>query len=363
MLRRFEVEGFRNFGQRLVLDLTRLHDYQFNTDATRDGLVKCGIVYGRNAVGKTNLCNALFDVKANVGAPERLTDETNYLCADILTESARFLYSFAISGHVVDYAYSKRSRDRLLDESLSVDGRLVFSFDHGEHKLTDGDLSLANAQHLNWSFRDPGMSVLRYVCNNVPADPVSPVLQTYRFISNMHPIADSYTLNRRFVSKIAEMVVEGGLVHELESFLSRFGITEHLAVHETPSGDPVLYFEKGQRPVPFAENCSSGTVALLRLFRYFETVEGPSFLFVDEFDAFYHYALAEEVIRYFKESGSHQVLCASHNTDLFSNKVLRPDCLFILSRDGVTSAADATRRELREGNNLEKLYKAGEFGV
>lgn len=55
------------------------------------------------------------------------------------------------------------------------------------------------------------------------------------------------------------------------------------------------------------------------------------------------------------------MLCASHNTDLFSNKILRPDCLFILSSSGIVSAADATERELREGNNLEKLYKAGEF--
>lgn len=361
MLRRFEVQGFRNFGHGLVLDLTKLHDYQFNADATSQGLVKCGIIYGRNAVGKTNLCNALFDVKSNIGSTEHFTDESNYLCADVPTEQASFLYSFDIDGHVVDYSYTKRTHTKLVTETLSVDGRSVFEFDHEAGRLTGGNLGLANAQNLNWNFRESGMSVLSYVCNNVPANTDSPVMGAYRFIRDMHPISDSYTLDRRFVSRIANLVVEQNLVEELESFLCRFGISDHLAVHVIPSGDPVLYFEKKERPVPFAENCSSGTVALLRLFRYFETVKGPSFLFVDEFDAFYHYALAEEVIRYFKESENHQVLCASHNTDLFSNKVLRPDCLFVLGNEGITSAADATRRELREGNNLEKLYKAGEF--
>jgi hypothetical protein len=89
----------------------------------------------------------------------------------------------------------------------------------------------------------------------------------------------------------------------------------------------------------------------------------PSVLFIDEFDAFYHYDLAEAVIKMCEEFQPIQVIAATHNTDLFSNKTIRPDCVYILSKDGITSAANATKRELREGHNLEKLYKAGEFDV
>ena len=45
-----------------------------------------------------------------------------------------------------------------------------------------------------------------------------------------------------------------------------------------------------------------------------------------------------------------------------TNKIMRPDCLFILSSRGtLTALCDATERELREGHNLEKMYISGEF--
>ena len=52
----------------------------------------------------------------------------------------------------------------------------------------------------------------------------------------------------------------------------------------------------------------------------------------------------------------------SHNTNLMTNKMLRPDCLCLLSSKGtLTALCDATERELREGHNLEKMYISGEF--
>lgn len=51
MLKRFEVHGFKQF-QHLTLDFANVRDYAFNTECTKNGLVKDAIIYGRNASGK-----------------------------------------------------------------------------------------------------------------------------------------------------------------------------------------------------------------------------------------------------------------------------------------------------------------------
>jgi hypothetical protein len=58
---------------------------------------------------------------------------------------------------------------------------------------------------------------------------------------------------------------------------------------------------------------------------------------------------------------NYQTILTSHNTNLLSNRIMRPDCYFILTPDKLVSFANATDRELREGHNLEKLYVSGEF--
>lgn len=230
-----------------------------------------------------------------------------------------------------------------------LDGRVIFDYDHDSSSMHEDGLEAIGATSLNWAFLSDEMSVAQYVCNNIPVELLGAVGEMYRFVRNMGIISDAFGSNRRFVSKVVGRVIEAKKVSELENFLRRFGVSEHLKVHQSPSGDEVLYFEH-RRPVAFAENCSSGTIALLRLFNYAMTIHDASLLFIDEFDVFYHHDLSEHVIEYLKELPGRQVICASHNTDLFSNKIMRPDCLFILSRSGITSAANATRRELLDAN-------------
>lgn len=362
MLTRFEVEGFRNFTYRYVLDLADVRDYRFNASAIDNGVVSCGIIYGKNAVGKTNFSNALIDISNNVGKKTFYSNEANYLSASEDVKSASFVYAFRFGDDEIEYRYKKTGITEYLRESVTINGELAFDYDHIAASLIDGNLASVGADRLNWEFKSPGISVLAYVCNNIPFDEASPLFRLFTFARSIDSIGDALMNDREFVSRIAGKVIEMGLVSDLQAFLNEFGIDERLSARETPSGDKILYFEKS-RLIPFSENCSSGTVALLRLFNYFHITKAPSLLFVDEFDAFYHHDLAEKVVSYFKGQTGRQVLCASHNTDLFSNKILRPDCLFILSDHGITSAANATKRELREGHNLEKLYKAGEFDV
>lgn len=165
----------------------------------------------------------------------------------------------------------------------------------------------------------------------------------------------TYTANR-----IVEDIIKHDRVGDFESFLNRFGINEKLITIHSPTGEKILCFQH-KKPITFIENCSSGTLSLLQLFSWYKNIEEATFLYLDEFDAFYHYELSEKIINLFKETHTCQTVTTSHNTDLLTNKIMRPDCLFILTKERLTALADATNREIREGHNLEKLYKSGEF--
>jgi hypothetical protein len=85
-------------------------------------------------------------------------------------------------------------------------------------------------------------------------------------------------------------------------------------------------------------------------------------MYFDEFDAFYHFELAEAIIKLVKKSlPDTQVIFTTHNTNLFSNRHMRPDCLLVLTENKLSSIVNSTSRELREGHNLENLYKGGAF--
>ena len=54
MLKLFEVSGFKNFKDTFSLNFADVRDYKFNTACIAHRLIDKGIIYGRNAVGKSN---------------------------------------------------------------------------------------------------------------------------------------------------------------------------------------------------------------------------------------------------------------------------------------------------------------------
>ena len=92
-----------------------------------------------------------------------------------------------------------------------------------------------------------------------------------------------------------------------------------------------------------------------------------SFVFIDEFDAFYHFELSYEVCRRLFGLDC-QVFTSSHNTYLMTNDLLRPDCNFILNENKVKALCDCTDKELRLGLGLREYTdvvtgkKSSQFG-
>ena len=73
-------------------------------------------------------------------------------------------------------------------------------------------------------------------------------------------------------------------------------------------------------------------------------MKDASFVFVDEFDAFYHFELAYEVCkRLFAQSC--QVILTTHNTSLMTNNLLRPDCYYLIDGKNVKPLNKCTLKE------------------
>lgn len=166
----------------------------------------------------------------------------------------------------------------------------------------------------------------------------------------------------RYYDSFYERLEDKEALTDFEAFLNAMGVECKLQLITLPDGRKELYFVH-ETPVPFGASASSGILALMNLYIQLMFWKEMSFLFIDEFDAFYHYEMSETVVKFFKKKYPNcQVVMTTHNTNLMTNRLMRPDCLFILSRDGrLTALCDATSRELREGHNLEKLYISGEF--
>ena len=216
---------------------------------------------------------------------------------------------------------------------------------------------------LNLSFRGSD-SILKYAISNSALVDDHPLYQMLRFVSRMlwfRSLDENRYIGYKAKSNdYLDFIFEGDMLNELESFLHKAGLKQKLVAKKDPDGMRRLYFD-GRVPLPFFKVASSGTKALYTFFYWHKTAVDVSLMFIDEFDAFYHYELAETIVELIEEMQGFQTILTSHNTNLLSNHIMRPDCYFILTADKLTSFANATGRELREGHNLEKLYMSGEF--
>ena len=126
-------------------------------------------------------------------------------------------------------------------------------------------------------------------------------------------------------------------------------------------GKKSIYCHFDNQDVEFFSIASTGTRSLALFYYWYIKMQKASFVFIDEFDAFYHFELSESVEKRLREIKGVQIFTTTHNTDLMSNDLLRPDCYFILKDNKIKAISELTEKELRLAHNLQKMYKAGAF--
>lgn len=368
MLRKFSVRNFRNFKDWLCFDLTS-QQYEFNETAVSEGIVRHAMIYGPNGGGKSNLGLAMVDpVLHLVDSPSYFPSlNNNYLNGSSISTIAEFIFEFRIDDTEIVYKYGKETWDKLVYEHLSINKMDVLSVDRRQSTLAS--INLSGAGSLKNDVGDSGISLLKYVKSNAILDDTtinSTFLKLLAFIEGMVFFRSLHATNKGEyvgrdigVKQLSQSIIESESIEDFERFLNDAGIECSLVVDINPnaSGNKSIYFDFGEIKLEFGSVASTGTISLgIFYFWWLRLNKGDvKFAYIDEFDAFYHHALASTIVEKITTSQA-QTIMTTHNTGVMSNDLLRPDCYFVLDKK-ISPLTALTDKELRKAHNLEKIYK------
>lgn len=372
MLKRFSVKNFKAFEDKVTLDLSSIGNYEFNKECISNGICKTALLYGKNASGKSSLCFALFDIV------EVLTDK--YVCHDvykpykhILHQDAptEFEYEFKFDTDEVFYKYSKSDQSTLISEELIINQKQIFSYKK-DLVAQDIAVNLEGAETLKISPDKLNISLCRFIKNNalLKNNLENSIFQKFfEFVENMLMIwsfDQSCFIGYKNSPKgnLVKKIIENRNFEKLQQFFLEAGFTDKLTYKKNSLGEYNLFIQYDDKCLDFNDAASNSMKALLLIYYYLENKlnqdKRPSFVCIDNFDAFFSFELSYFIVNQLKDCNT-QALLTTYNTCNFSNDLLRPDCYFLCSKNKIVDANNATDKELRRGHNLEKLYRGGAF--
>lgn len=375
MLAKFSVKNFKNFEKKFTIDLSQTKQYAYSETCVKDGIVKTGLIYGPNSIGKSNLGKAIFDIVQNLTDKERTPAlYSSYANAKHLELAIEFVYEFVFGSSRVRYEYTKLTYEDIIKEVFFIDGvEVVSRYGDTFHTALEGSETL-NSNKLNSK-----ISVMRFIkANAVLADnPTNNVVWSFfSFIDRMlmfSNLRQNYYQGFIVGNPLVDVeIIKKGKLAELESFLNSADVECSLKNLEINGQQKMFFYFGDNHYIDFWENASTGTQSLVFFFYWYMQMQAdpslaPSFVYLDEFDAFYHEKTAAKVVELLRQTQS-QVILTTHDSSLLTNELLRPDCAFNMLPEYKDSdsyvmgpLSSRTQKELRQALNIPKMFRAGAF--
>ena len=372
MLKKFSVKNYRQFNEILEFDLTA-NNYSFNPECIKQNLVKLALIYGENGTGKTNLGWALFDIVSHLTDNNSHIETNNYLNAFSKEKYAEFKFEFRFSDRyqkikTLIYEYQKNENSVLISEKIIINNNVVLNYNLNQPLIP----TLSGAENLNKNINpSQNLSAVKYIYNNTSLDKRNQdnviFIKFIEFINHIlyfRSVFEGKVFSgyKTGLSNIEQDIIKNKNLKNFEQFLSDFGLNFQL-VSVKQLNKQTIGVKMGTQVLPFFEIISTGTLSLTYFYYWWQSIKDNQIplLFIDEFDCSYHFSLSEKIIEKLKKLPNTQVILTTHNTNLLSNELIRPDCGFVIDGSTIKSLNQATERELRQIHNLEKMYLAGEF--
>ena len=368
MLKEFRVQGYRGFKDEIVWSFVPAGDYSFTPYAVSEtGLIKSGIVFGKNGSGKSNLGYALFDIINHLAdGVERDKDYyDNFAYANHADGLVEFAYLFLFGDQELEYRYSKTRTGSLSSEELIYAGQTIFKRS-AQTSLYLVEFNLSEKVRADFEQGVNSVSIVRYLLSSQPLPEGHYLLSLEKFVQGMlwckNLDVRSYMGTKTPRENIDTFIIKNGFVGDFQNYMKATSDQDYTLMSATIGNEQLLFCLMDGEMIPFTMIASTGTIALMHLYYWMRQIErqGVSFFFIDEFDAFYHFALSKAVCKALFDLNV-QVFLSSHNTTLMTNDLLRPDCYFVIDGKSVRSLPQLTDRDLQWGHNLERLYRGGAF--
>ncbi|MBO7466967.1 MAG: ATP-binding protein [Bacteroidaceae bacterium] len=367
MLIKFAVKNFRGFAERIEWDLSSPNNYTWSKDVISDGIIKNGIIYGPNGAGKTNFSLALFDIINHLtNLKARIIDyQQNYVYVGNPGSGVHFEYTFKFGKQIIEYQYIKDAHAVLKQERLTVDGVDAFNRNNSTFYLDEKQFPINPSAKRDLRDNSNNISIVNYLLNAYPLSKDHYLIKLSDFVNSMlwfrSVQGNTFMGLETTPTFLDEFIIKNNLVEDFQKFLKEIS-NQDFSFVKPQVNDKALVCKYKKGTIRFDLIASTGTHSLRLLYYWHKKMDRTSFVFIDEFDAFYHFKLAFEVCKLLFNLKC-QVFTSSHNTYLMTNDLLRPDCNFILQNNKIKPLQACTEKELRFGHNIEKIYKAGAFHV
>ena len=369
MLKQFKVRNFKNFSEECILDFTKTRDYSFNTYLIKNGLINKALIYGKNGSGKSNLGLAVMDMAIHLSNNQRIMSLYSYpLNGDTACDYLSFEYIFDCGEKDITYSYKKNADMDLLEEEIKVGDDIVFEYNYktNSYRSTLEELKSFNFDLLKNRNLNTSIIKMIYGYSSVLPDN-SPIKVLCEFANNMlwfrSVVGNQFMGNLNQNEDLEQYIVGKGEVEvaKFESFLKDCGLDYQLSI-DTVGLNRRIIARFNSKSYPLFDIASTGTRSLWLFYYWMNRCDGHiSFLYLDEFDAFYHPKLSLKILREVLSNDKFQAVVTTHNSYLADNSIMRPDCYLILKDCKVKSFADRTNKVIREGHNIEKMMLSDEF--
>ena len=413
MLIEFCVKNFRSIKEEVIFSMEaaniRSRDDRLNKnnvfEINKTKLLKSAAIYGANASGKSNLLAAMRFMKYFVltSATESQVDdpiETKFfaLSTETLDQPSGFEIIFLINKTQYRYGYEV-DRERVTKEWLyyvpTTRETLLFSRELNKFEVKGG---FKEGKGLEIKTRKNALFLS--VAAQFNGEISTEIFRWFKKLNGISGIEDfthsNYTTERLekdkdFRNKLVDFVqkmdigIQNLSVQESRKiFTNEFVIMKRVDENKAeelafPQSKDIFaihkVFDQNNSPTEIAEfdidNAESeGTRKLIYMLGpIFSTLEDGEVLLIDEFDARFHPLITMTLIKLFNSNKTNpnnaQLIFATHDTNLLSNKLFRRDQIWFTEKNryGATDLYSLAEVNVRNDASFEKDYIKGKYGA